>query len=440
MLKTKMRNRNTALGAVWGEQKVTIFSPIGLALISYAFFVMTTLIPPATYEAIMFEPDRIFLNLRAHLFVLCCIFSFVSGVFLLRSMSLRGGISGAQKGALDRYAIIIPLIVGVALNLVSVLIILQNNPGQMIAWLISAKTAKENLDPSNAFLHALPLLFGVCWWGLWRLLEWEKQIGRRDCLVRAILGVGFLLAVFSAAIKVARYDLMPGIFGFFLIYLISKYGRAHLPLRKYAIKLAWTFFLLMGIFVLFSWLRGFTTVIELLQNVGGYTFASYNRLAAILDGDLRYPYAGSGIYGFHFLTHIPLLDRWIDVGSLLGMPSPRYVWLSEFSAVSAAGLDRRYIWGSAFGYVYSDLGWFVIPYFFLLGVLSATLWSKIIRGRVVGIIVYPWFAFSILFWLGSNFVAYSQLITLSGAALLLVFYEHIARRIFRNIGSRKGFW
>ncbi|PSD44509.1 hypothetical protein C7E24_21295, partial [Stenotrophomonas maltophilia] len=92
------------------------------------------------------------------------------------------------------------------------------------------------------------------------------------------------------------------------------------------------------------------------------------------------------------------------------MPTKEDAWLSEFGAVAQSGLDGSYIWSSAFGYVYSDIGIFSIAYFLIIGMLSQRAWKSAISGRSLGLITYPWIAFSILFWMGDNFIAHSKII------------------------------
>lgn len=205
-----------------------------------------------------------------------------------------------------------------------------------------------------------------------------------------------------------------------------------MPSKRYILTLLWFFLALLGLFAILSYLRGNKDVARLVQSIAGYTVASYNRLAFLLQGNLTYPYAGSGVYAFRFLTHVPLLHRWIDVGDILGMPDKLAVWFSEFPAVYWAGLNPSYIWSSAFGYVYSDIRFGIFPYFFVIGFVSAALWRQIIQGRTIGVVLYPWFAFSVLFWMGDNFLVYTQFITFTGTALLLASYEHLIKRIFKR--------
>lgn len=421
MHSTQPRSRRHA-----GRRYITPLSPIGLALISYMFFVICTLIPPGVYESIMREPNRIFLDPASYLLVTASVLSFILGAWLLRS-SIRRTSPTFISLPLGRGALLVPLLTAVMLNLMSVSIFLKNNPTLMTAWLIDAAAAKNDLDTTGGLAEALPLLFGVCWWALWRLLEREAWLGKADWPLRAVLWISFIFALVTALMKVARYDLMPGLLGFILVYIVFRYRYTGIQLRRYVSLLMQAGLVLLSLFLLMSWLRGNSTQSDMVNNVMGYTVASYNRLAAVLSGEIQYPYSGSGTYTLRFLDHIPLLHRWIDTGAMFNMPDSVDVWISEFQSVYQAGLDGSYIWASAFGYVYADIGLFALIYFFILGVLAGWLWRSILNSRSIGVVVYPWFAFSILFWFGSNFVAYPRLVTFTAAGVLLHAYEWLAR-------------
>lgn len=412
------------------RRHITPLSPVGLALFSYGIFFGSTLIPPSVYEYIMMEPNEIFLNPAAHLFVAACVISFAVGALI--AARIRFFRHKHPRPPLSRTAIVIPVALASVLNLISVSILLRNNPNLMTAWLFNAAGFKNELDTTGGLSEALPLLFGVSWWSFWRLLEKEHVTGRRDWPLRLMVGLAFMFAAGTSVIKVARYDLLPGVFGFFLIYIIFKFKHTSLPLRKYAVLLAQAGVSLAGLFIAFSYLRGNDTSSDLVNSIAGYTVASYNRLALVLSGDIRFPFGGTGTYAFRFLDHIPLLSRWIDLGDALGMPSSETVWLSEFPAVFQAGLDGRYIWASSFGYLYLDIGLFTLVYLLVTGMLMGFFWKSILDGHSAGVILYPWFAFSVLFWFGSNFLAYPRLITLSATALLFSAYESMFRIVTSN--------
>ena len=400
---------------------VAPLSPIGVALVSYVFFIACTIFPPQSYEAIMGEPDWMFLNPASIVFVTFCVLGYMAGVLMVGSTPI-GRASAMDGRYLGSTAILVPLAAALALNSLSVLRIANNTPNLFAAWFTDAAAAKTDLDTTGALTQALPLLYAVCWWGLWQVMSRERLRDRRRSRLRWVLLVAFATALGTAVIKVARYDLMPMVFGTALVYLAFKLRDKRISIQRYLMFVFMLAFGVVALFVFFSWLRGSDSQSGLLNSVMGYTVASYDRLPALLDGRIRFPYGGTGTYTFRFLSNLPLFHRWIGTG----MPDSVNVWLSEFSAVDAGGLDGRYIWGSAFGYVYADIGWAAPLYFFGVGALSMWAWRRLQAGYAAGILLYPWLGFSVIFWFGSNFVAYPQLVTLAGAAALLSIYERFA--------------
>jgi len=422
-------NGTSRMPRVKRRRSFSPLSPVGLALFSYALFFAATWIPPGTYQSIMQEHDHMFLDLKAHFFVLSCLLCFLAGSALASRIRLGGGQMQRPTPGNAIY-VAVPVVLACLLNLASVLIFMRSNPHLLTAWLSDAKSAKRDFDGTGGLTEALPLLFGVCWWATLRLLELESSRGARCSRLRLAIGASFAFAVFTALVKVARYDLMPGIFGLVLVVFFNKYKDSNVSLRAYMAPLLKIGLGMVAVFILFGWLRGNSGISAVLNNVMGYTVASYNRLSMLLNGKIHFAYAGTGTYAFRFLGNMPLVGRWFDLARTMGMPNPEDAWLSEFSAVFRAGLDGRYIWLSAFGYIYADIGLFVFPYVFAVGAFAAWLWKSLQRGRATGVVLYPWFAFSIVFWFGSNYLAYPRLLTLAGTGVLLLIYDRVARTFF----------
>jgi hypothetical protein len=396
-------------------------------MIAYAFFWACTMVPPSAYQGIMHENNYMFMHLPSHLLVGACFAAFLLGATILGRRA-SGLPSELGNRSIMRASLIALPIAGLSIvNLISIALLLNNNPNLLTGWLSDGRSAKMDLDATGAMTNALPALYAVCWWGLWRLMDREHSTGKREWTLRVILVSATLIAIYSSLIKVARYDLLPCVFGLAVVFLAHRYSTGKLKLAR-----SMTSFLILVaavamLFLIMAWLRGSDELTALGRNVVGYTAASYNRMAALLDGDINFPYSGTGVYSFKFLTYIPFLNRWIDFASLFGMPTKEEAWISEFGAIAQSGLDGSYIWVSAFGYIYSDIGIFAIAYFFLIGIASRAAWRSIIAGRVAGLTIYPWIAFSILFWMGDNFLAYSKLIVFVGTAILMNAYEKLTR-------------
>lgn len=368
-----------------------------------------------------------FLHLPSHLLVGGCFAAFLIGATILGGKTADPSDNFVLRSTMRASAIAFPILILSLVNVLSIALLLNNNPNLLMGWLSDGRSAKMDLDATGAMTNALPALYAACWWGLWRLMDREHVMGKREWTLRVILIFSIAIAIYSALIKVARYDLLPCVFGLAVVFLSHRYSTGRLKLAK-----SMTSFLVMVaavaiLFLSMAWLRGSDEIAALGKNVVGYTAASYNRLAALLDGDIQFPYSGTGVYSFKFLTYVPVLNRWIDFASLFGMPTKEEAWMSEFGAIAQSGLDGSFIWASAFGYVYSDIGIFVVAYFFLIGLASRAAWRSMIAGRVAGLIIYPWIAFSILFWMGDNFLAYSKLLVFVGTAIVMVGYEKLAR-------------
>jgi hypothetical protein len=142
-----------------------------------------------------------------------------------------------------------------------------------------------------------------------------------------------------------------------------------------------------------------------------------------VNGVLRYPFAGRGLYLSSFAAYNHTFNRILPLRTMMNWPDYVEVWGAEFGAIDRAGLDGGAIWSGAFGYIFSDLGWFSVPFVFGYGLLYGVVWNWIKRGKVVGIVLYPCFGFCVLFWLGSNFLLDSQPALLLVAAMALAAYE-----------------
>ena len=76
------------------------------------------------------------------------------------------------------------------------------------------------LASQGSLTGSLPLAMGVSWWALDRMLLLGAQIGRWQRRFIVVLVVVLIATLFgSALLLVARFVLMPTLFGLFLIYL-----------------------------------------------------------------------------------------------------------------------------------------------------------------------------------------------------------------------------
>jgi hypothetical protein len=181
-----------------------------------------------------------------------------------------------------------------------------------------------------------------------------------------------------------------------------------------------------------AFLRGVDSWDDQVHTLIGYTAASYNRLAAVVNGTLRYPFADRGLYLSAFVSFNHTWNQLVPLARLMNWPSQLEVWGAEFGAVTRAGLDGTLIWSGAFGYIFSDLAWFSFPFIFGYGILYGLAWNWIKRGKVLGVVLYPAFAYCALLWVAANSLLDSQRVVLLVAALILAGYERVFVRSTRN--------
>jgi hypothetical protein len=399
-----------------------IVSPYGLAFISYAFFLFACLIPPSIYSHYMMEPDLMFLDLPTILFYTLCVASFLAGVWLLNWLfpPTFGGRKLETRISRTLF-LLIPLILGITAAVIADLYLIENFPTLLVSLM-----AQQGADVKDAIafevdghLAFVPLLLiGILWWAFWRSHDFDLQ-GWRRWLVRSLLVLALLVVIASSALVLSRNTLMLALIGLAILHVTRKIGTGQIGSRFIFKNGAAIVICLSLLFFLFSYLRGVESWDEQINTLMGYTAASYNRLAGVVNGRIHYPFAGHGMYLSGVVAH----SQFLPFSRLLESPDPLDVWNSEFGAVSRAGLDGSLIWSGAFGYIFSDLGWFSLPFLFLYGLLYGAAWNWIKRGRVIGIVLYPCFGFCALFWLGSNYLLDQPSEILSIVVIFLALYE-----------------
>jgi hypothetical protein len=248
--------------------------------------------------------------------------------------------------------------------------------------------------------------------------------------------IALLLDVVTCVAQVNRSSLMPLLAGLLLIYLYRKAGAANAKVSSIVGVGGGSFIVVTAMFSLLSFLRGASGLKLLMFAIIGYTITSYNRLAAILTGTMHYAYGGRGAYLVTYLQSDNWLSSLLGVHSSLKWPAKQDLWLSEFTSTAGAGLNPAFIWSGAFGYLYTDIGWWSLWYLFMAGVLASYLWNGFRKGKAVSVVMYLWLAFWILFWLGSNLLLdYRATHILLGGAVLTVYEFLFARRLLADRGS-----
>jgi oligosaccharide repeat unit polymerase len=401
-------------------------SPYGLAMISYAFFLFACLIPPSVYSHYMMEPDLMFLDPASILFYTLCVVSFLAGAWFVKELLPSSFVDPKFETRISPTAfLMVPLTVGIMFTAASLFLLIEYNP-DIIVFLMTQQGGelKELVatEVASSFNLAPLTLTAIVWWAFWRSSELRLN-GWRNRLVKSALVVAILSVIAAATLVLSRDILMMVACGLAALYAIRRNTKKPVSFRFVLAASTAIAVCVALLFFGFSFLRGVSSWDDQIHTLVGYTAASYNRLAAVVNGNLRYPFAHRGLYLSSFVAFNHTWNRFVPLGSVMSWPTQLDDWSTQFEAVSRAGLDGTLIWSGAFGYIFSDLGWFSLPFVFGYGVLYGIAWNWIKRGKALGVVLYPCLAFCVLFWVGANILLDSQRAVVSVVAIILAGYE-----------------
>jgi hypothetical protein len=416
-----------------GHKRVlyNIASPYGLAIISYAFFLFACLLPPSIYTRIMHEPDLMFLDPATMLFYTLCVSAFLAGVWSFEKLFPPAPVVARRLEVSFNPAVflLIPLLICVVLSALSSVLLIKNNP-LLIPLLLSQQSEQLITDDGSGIqlqgtLNIVVLfLNGVIWWAAWRCRQSGIQ-GAGSWMVKFVLSLAVLAVFISSTLNLVRHSFIVAIAGLAVVYLLPRVFARQLSwklIRKtaFALSVVGVFF-----FLLVDWLRGGSGGGSQVYPFVGYTVASYNRMAALLQGKLHFEYPGRGIYFSSFLSFNHSINSIIPFAKLMNIPDFFDWWRASFASVGSAGLDTRLIFCGAFGEVFMELGWFAPFYIFGYGLLYGLAWRWMRDGRVAGILLYPYFAYCILFWFSTNGLFDQDFVALVIDAMILSAYEYL---------------
>jgi len=413
-----------------------VASPYGLATASYLFFLFGWSVSPRWYSSHMSETDLMFMDLATVVFVSLCVLSFVLGVAYVDFVLPKKEIVLQEiKAQISSFTFLsIPIAIALAFCIASCVLLVKEYPLLVLA--IVSQTGNVIKDSDIGLHSTLGLsntwLMGILWWAIWRSREFASQ-RRSTYLVKFLFIAAFTACMVSATLKASRGELMPLFLGTSVICVLGRAAQGTLTRRQITIYGMALSCGLTVLFVLFSFVRGHQAD-AFGGDLIGYTIASYNRLSALIHHKFRYPYAGRGFYLCSFLQSNNMLNAIIPFRKFFGWPDFMSFWQSEFNAVTNSGLNGNLIWSGAFGYIFSELGWFSPLLVFIYGVLYGYVWRLLKRDSTFGIVLYPWFAFCILFWFGTNYLFDNKCFVLFLDAFFLFLYERVVRK--RHVSAK----
>ncbi len=419
------------IAAVQSWATRNLVSPYGLAAFSYCIFLVAFVFPPKVYTEYIGEPNLIFLNLTTLVFYTVCVGAFLLGVYAVRYLG-----SYAPPDTLLRisarhpfFYLAAPLLMSSVLCVVFLaklgghidfVALLSSGQGEMVK-------AAMGGDTEGNWASALTLLTVVLWWAAFRGHQLQLR-GFQKLIFQVSFLVGAGVDLITCVATVDRTTLMPLIAGLLVIYLFFKTREEKVSTGRLALIGTGSAAGLIGAFLCLAFLRGASAGKLLVASLMGYTIVSYNRLAALVTGVMHYAYQGRGVYLFPLLVRNDRINNLIPMRDWFGWPDLLVQMESEFSAVMAAGLNAKYNWAGYFGYIYSDLGWWTPVYLLFLGVFAGFFWHRFCAAKTDGIVMYIWIAFSILFWVGGNWIFQEKIVRVVAVGVLLAVYDRFSIR------------
>jgi len=408
--------------------RATLLSPYGLALVSFTFFVLVWILPPRIYTTYLEERDLLFLDPASMLLYTLCVGAFVAGLKLVDIFfpSVIAPLARIRTRLPGPAFLLLPIVIGSAFTLASIGLLVQGNPALVgLILLQQGSQIKDTLDVRQPLGLSSMWLLGICWWAMWRSHQVELRSRWSRWIVNFSIAIGILLVTVSASLKLARGELMPVVAGCALLYLVQRISEGRWSARTVVKATAALTVGIVALFTLMSLARGSEDLDSFMGALLGYSVSSYNRLAALVNGRLHYPYTGSGLYLSSFVSFNTSLNSVFPISAFMHWPSYADMWDSQFAATWQAGLDGTRIWSGAFGYIFADFGWFTPVVLFFYGLLCGSIWRSIKLGELFGIILYPWCGFCILFWFGTNALLDTKLVVFLLVALVLSAYERL---------------
>jgi len=377
--------------------------------VSLCLFAVSFFYPDSGWRTLVGEENLNFLNLQSLAFFLACVLLFVCGVAAVNHSGLRFSGSVVFYGESFSFErrpgiLLLPVLLSVILVMTLYLLYLDYRVPGFVSYVFTGRGGEAKYLITSGELKFSTLqnvAVPVVAWAAYRYLDIKRKWGGSIPWVGAVLFLTVSIVIFVDVVTVARYALMPLFISLFVIFMkvsiFDNNKRSHLFVSlRFLLVL---FLMIVSLFIVFSYLRGVKDVTGVFSMILGYGPVSFNRLAALLQGNLSFEYAGDFVY----IVPEPFLTacRW-----LAGMApvSGHDVWLSEFDSVAQSGLNGDFIWATTFGYIYDSIGYFSLVYFFFYGCLTAMFWKRFLSGRTSGIMFYCAIYFSIFFWFGFNYI------------------------------------
>ncbi|EMR6468651.1 MULTISPECIES: hypothetical protein [Klebsiella] len=385
-------------------------SPIFGVILSYVIFLVSFFIPSGLFYSLVGEYNYGYLSVENFCLVTVSVVFFVLGLrcygFFPKKNSDNSNVSKDLEIPVN--ALIYLLVLLNVLMFIIIYLIIKNNAGLISTVLYysgGVKTLKTDMDLTGTYASVTSAIYGLSIWCLYSYFKIrDKLLLSKRKIYFFLIFLLYLLLIIKTLILLARFELMPILLSFVVIFLWSKYKDGK-SLRVFIMLIAF-FLSIISIFFIISSLRNTDgTSHDSWVSFFGYVFVPYSHLGALLMGKLRYYDPGFGYYAINYLNSLPVIGNSFT-SNYLGWTDSYLVWQKEFQDTWKAGLNGDLIWITAFGYLWVSLKFFTPIYMFVNGLLVQHIWLGFKREKLIGVVFYPWCFFCILFWFGMNMISF----------------------------------
>lgn len=438
-----MRKRQTA--------GIALLAPNNLAIVMLIFSILMTLFQPEFYQQLIAEPDAMFINWKMYLYMVAMVGFFMLGGYIFNRFSRVEKYSSNDSidstfNLLFMSSLFVLLFAG--LNISVLLSVIQVigftefvhttlHPSNDARIMLSQVKAGNGLSWLSAASNGL--LSYIIWLVIGRLSN-KSQPTLRQIYGWSLLIIFFALNLISALSTQARGPVLSLIlqatFGVIAAYVYHRKLNIRRLLSS-ALILFTISVVFFGIVQKSRFTAGGSQIpfsLAISKAFVGYFPASYNRLAFIIDHKLTLPGAGSGylalqgIYTFPGISNLFKID---DIGRSLGLPVPQdefTAWLDSFSSIRYSGLNQSFIWPTVWGGALLDFGLLSPIWWFIYGLLGSWSFREFKKFSFYGLLIYPWFAVTVLEWYGDAVIGNRTLAILFIMSFLMSCLMYLIRR------------
>ena len=434
----------------WHGLGIKFVSPLYLAILNMIMVLVAIFFPPSWFEAAAKEPDLVFLNAKYFFLTLICTCAFIAGIviyrFLRGSHKIKFGASPKfypSLGLLKKSSNI--LRVCLVINILTMVIAfygigLQNFSKSFtdkdIALavrnqiLVVGRIGGVNILALQTFVFVSLVIASFIYYSA-KKDDNNRVVIRRFNVLFVFVVVTYLLV---CVLTITRWPILQMSFAFLLTYILYRNSSVGLGVRR-LFKMGLAFIIIsLAVFLGIGTLK--MGLSHVLGSVIGYTIASYNLGAAVVDGVFRVPTSGSTYATLGFFWQFPFLGyyfRQIGIANGLNLPVAGGANMTEVDAwarviTETTNLNPHWLWTTVYSYIYADVGWAFILVFLVYGAISQYLFENFNRLRLVHVSLYAFFFVYQIAWFTSVFISSTLLVDYFAFALIINMYIGAAWR------------